>query len=389
MKVLHIIGTLNIGGIQKYILSLINSCELSNYSHSILSTILSPNNFQDKYDKNHISIYNLPFMPNPNTRIPFRINKLVRNLISRLYFFKFWQFLMIHKVDIIHSHIHNHIISQILAALFSGTRIIWTIHGQYKINKSNIFIIYILNMFFHRTKFQIIADSKPALKTTLGSYYKNFYQKNIIPTGIELNPYLQKFEKYKIRKKYKINNNSILIGSTGRIVWQKGYDLLISLLENYDFGSKDIYFIIAGDGSLKNKYIADIKSKNLDKKIKFIGIIDNIPEFLSDIDIYIHPSVTEGFPLSVLEAMASNLPIICSNAGGLKDMIINNTNGLIFNYGDLNSLYAVIQKAILMSREELLILGRNAKDTVRKYYSIEHIADKYHKLYSENILVNE
>ena len=120
-----------------------------------------------------------------------------------------------------------------------------------------------------------------------------------------------------------ILNNSILIGSTGRIVWQKGYDLLISLLENYDFGSKDIYFIIAGDGSLKNKYKADIKSKNLDKKIKFIGIIDNIPEFLSDIDIYIQPSVTEGFPLSVLEAMASNLPIICSNAGGLKDMIIN------------------------------------------------------------------
>ena len=184
-----------------------------------------------------------------------------------------------------------------------------------------------------------------------------------------------------IRKKYNIEDETILIGSSGRIVWQKGYDQLLSLLEKHDFNNKKLHFLIAGDGSLRETLISDLKEKKLESYITFIGNIKNIPEFLSALDIYIQPSVTEGFPLSVLEAMATGLPIICSDAGGLKEMINNNAIGIKYKSEELNSLYQMLCKLLSMKPNKLLELGRNARKEVVKKYSIEIITKQYNKIY--------
>ena len=120
----------------------------------------------------------------------------------------------------------------------------------------------------------------------------------------------------------------------------------------------------------------------LEKQILFIGNIDNIPEFLASLDFYIQPSVTEGFPLSVLEAMASGLPMICSDAGGMKDMIQNGGNGILFKSNDLNSLYKGISKLLTMSKDELFVLGKNARKTVQNNYSIQNSSLKYESRYN-------
>jgi len=293
-----------------------------------------------------------------------------------------WHHLLRSETDIIHSHIHSHIISQILATVLSGKRIVWTIHGEYSLSRVTISIIRILNSFLKSTTFQIIADSKPALHSTLPYTEKKSILGNIIPTGIEIEPYLQKYDKSIIREKYNLSDDTIIIGSTGRIVWQKGYDQLISLLENYNFNEKNVHFIIAGEGSLRNKLSDQIKSKHLDNKITFIGNISNIPEFLFSLDIYIQPSVTEGFPLSVLEAMASGLPIICSDAGGLKEMIHHNETGIIYKSGDLSALYKGFMKIFSMLPDELCQFGRNARKIVQDKYSINNCSLHYNTIYN-------
>ena len=381
MKIIHVLGTLNIGGIQKYILQLSQSLLLNQYTHQVLCTIISIDNYKDEYETNHISIQHLPFTYSPKHSIPHKLDKLFRYLFSRLYFCRIWYYLIRSEIDIVHTHIHSQIISQILATVLSGRRIIWTIHGEYSLGKITIWIIRILNSILPSKKIKIIADSKSALQHTLPYTQRNPDLDNIIPTGIDLEPYLQKNDKSPIRKKFNIKEDTILIGSTGRIVWQKGYDQLLSLLENYDFGEKIFHILIAGDGSLRNKFIKRIGENKLESHITFIGNIKNIPEFLSALDIYIQPSVTEGFPLSVLEAMASRLPIISSNAGGLKEMIIDGENGMTYESGDISKLDKTIHKMLNLSIEDRKEFGINAYNRMEINNSIEKVAEKYKAVY--------
>jgi len=382
LNVLHIIGTFNTGGIQKFVLQLISSECLNEFNHQVVSTILHKGNYKVEYEKNNIKLTHLPFTFSPKTYIPHRIDKQLRFLLSKLYFFRMLYYLGKSEIDIVHSHIPSQIISQILATIFAGKRIIWTIHGEYSLSRLTIWFLRILESALPNTKFQIIADSIPALHSTIPYTVKNPKPDNIIRTGIEIEPYLQKYDKSIIREKYNIEDDIIIIGSTGRIVWQKRYDQLISLLENYNFNEKKYHFLIAGEGSLRNKLITEVKKQKLHRHITFIGNIKNIPEFLSAIDIYIQPSATEGFPLSVLEAMAAGLPIICSDAGGLKEMIHHNETGIIYKSGDLSALYEGFIKMFSMLPDELCQLGRNARKIVQDKYSINNCSLHYNTIYN-------
>ena len=381
MNIIHIIGTLNTGGVQKFILQLSQSPPLKKYKHQVLCTIQSINNYKDEYEKNNIIIHHLPFTFYPKSNVPYRLDKLLRYFFSKLYIFRLWYYLIKSEADILHSHIHSQIISQILAAILSGKRMIWTIHGEYSLSILTIFFLRALDFILSDKKFRYIADSISALHSTLPFTVKNLKPDNIIPTGINLKPYLQEYDQSLIREKYNIKDDTILIGSTGRIVWQKGYDQLLSLLENYDCGGKIFHILVAGDGSLRSKFIKRIEENKLESHITFIGNIKNIPEFLSALDIYIQPSVTEGFPLSVLEAMASRLPIITSNAGGLKEMIIDGENGMIYESGDISKLDKTIHKMLNLSIEDRKEFGINAYNRMEINNPIEKVAEKYKSVY--------
>ena len=381
MNIIHIIGTLNTGGVQKFILQLSQSPPLKKYKHQVLCTIQSIDNYKDEYEKNNIIIHHLPFTFYPKSNVPYRLDKLLRYFFSKLYIFRLWYYLIKSEADILHAHIHSQIISQILATVLSGKKMIWTIHGEYSLSILTIFFLRALDFILSDKKFRYIADSISALHSTLPFTVKNLRPDNIIPTGINLKPYLQEYDQSLIREKYDIKDDTVLIGSTGRIVWQKGYDQLLSLVENYDFGEKIFHILIAGDGSLRNKFIKRIGENKLESHITFIGNIKNIPEFLSALDIYIQPSVTEGFPLSVLEAMASSLPIITSNAGGLKEMIIDGKNGMTYESGDLSKLDETIHKMLNLSIEDRKEFGSNAYNCIKINYSIEKVAEKYKAVY--------
>ena len=79
--------------------------------------------------------------------------------------------------------------------------------------------------------------------------------------------------------------------------------------------------------------------------------------------------------------MATGLPIICSDAGGLKEMINNNAIGIKYKSEELNSLYQMLCKLLSMKPNKLLELGRNARKEVVKKYSIEIITKQYYKIY--------
>ena len=200
MHIIHTIGTLSTGGVQKFILQLSQSSPLKEYKHQVLCTIQSVDNYKDEYEKNNIIIHHLPFTFYPKSHIPYRLDKLLRYFFSKLYIFRLWYYLIKSETDIFHTHIHSQIISQILAAVLSGKKMIWTIHGEYSLSILTILFLRALDFILSDKKFRYIADSISALHSTLPFTVKNLRPDNIIPTGINLKPYLQEYDQSLIRE---------------------------------------------------------------------------------------------------------------------------------------------------------------------------------------------
>ncbi|MBG9452129.1 hypothetical protein ABE67_22900 [Cytobacillus firmus] len=168
--------------------------------------------------------------------------------------------------------------------------------------------------------------------------------------------------------------NKIKIVSVGRFVWEKAYDLaikaIIDLKEKYN-----IELTLIGGGPLLEEY------KNISEGHDNIKLINWIPQekfvpILNQSDIYIQPSISEGMPRTILEAMALKLPVIVSNVGAISGIVNDGINGLLIEPGSKESLKKAIEE--LISKKDLREkIANNAFIDVTNKYEWNVVFDKY------------
>lgn len=169
----------------------------------------------------------------------------------------------------------------------------------------------------------------------------------------------------------------------GRVGKRKGvYDILQvahKIISKYP----DVKFIIAGDGEV-DKVKKICIDKEINKNIEIIGWVsgDDKVKLLNEATVYLLPSYNEGMPISILEAMAYKLPIISTNIGGIPQLISNNSEGFIFEPGDLEKLEEVLDK-ILEDRDLRERLGNNSFNKVNSKFNMEKNILKLCEIYKE------
>ena len=229
--------------------------------------------------------------------------------------------------------------------------LIWFIHAERVIIKKRRILRFLLKYFLNNLS--IISDSKYVLLKNIGPL-KPYLNINIEKIPI-IHPTvdLKKILKINIKKidNSKIHKEPIQIGSIGRLNWAKGYDLLIEALHILKSEFSNFHVKIAGDGPYRKLIEEMIEKYSLKSNIKILGELhyNEIPDFLNSIDIYIQPSVSEGSPITIKEAMAAGLPILTSSAGGIPEVIKNNKTGLIFENRNVDHLKRKLVKIINMS----------------------------------------
>jgi glycosyltransferase involved in cell wall biosynthesis len=115
--------------------------------------------------------------------------------------------------------------------------------------------------------------------------------------------------------------------------------------------------------------------------VRFLGQRSDIPEFLSAIDTYVLPSLCEGISNSLLEAMATGLPVVASKVGGNPEVIVEGETGLLFPTGNHRELAA--QLVLLYQDFEFRArLARAAVQRVREQFSLEHMVRQYEEMYA-------
>ncbi|MCU4176728.1 glycosyltransferase [Carboxylicivirga sp. N1Y90] len=171
----------------------------------------------------------------------------------------------------------------------------------------------------------------------------------------------------------KDEKNPVIILSTGRITKQKGFKYLISAAQKIVEEQSNVYFFIAGKGKLENELKSQIHKLKLDKHVFLLGFQKDIPSLLKGASLFVLPSLYEGMPNSVMEAMAYGLPVISTNVNGVSELMQDSIHGNIIPSSNTESIVNSIQNMI--EKDNFQEIGELGKKHVEKHFTVQKMAD--------------
>jgi len=207
-----------------------------------------------------------------------------------------------------------------------------------------------------------------------------------IPNGIDPKRFYPSTveQKQTIRQALHLPIDKFIIFCTSRLVARKRLDVLIKALPLIQKRIPSAYVVIAGGAQLQRDSVlpqlkALMKALNVEGNVLFLGEVSDVAEYLRAADIFAFPSEHEGMPNAVLEAMATRLPIVASEIGGITDLL-DHESAWLLPVGDVEAL----AEAIVYAAENPLEAEQRAQkayDRVLSEFTIEHTAEKYLQLY--------
>lgn len=276
------------------------------------------------------------------------------------------------KPDIIHCHLEIVTFHMISSLLFRKVIIIETIHNI-KINRPNLHK-YFLN--YKIKKYVSIANSvSKVIKEDIGVSNEKIEK---IYNGIDI-------EKFSFDRNDFNNSKSKRIVAIGRLTKQKNHLLLLKSFEklikkckenNIDIPILDIY----GQGELENELKSYVETKGIEN-ITFKGITNNISDVLNNNDIYVMSSIYEGFSISLIEAVASGIAIVCTDVGGNSEIIENNKTGILVESEDIQMLTDSIYELIINNNKRKNFY--TSCNLIKNKFSIDECANNHLNMYKE------
>lgn len=203
----------------------------------------------------------------------------------------------------------------------------------------------------------------------------------VIYNGISLDACRSKGSRQQLRKNFDISEKDFVICCVGRLAKVKGHTYLVEAIERLLKDVPNCCLVIAGDGPLRSQLLQLIADRGLDRLVRLVGFTEDIPAFLGMSDVFALPSLSEGLPISLLEAMALRLPVVASSVGGIPEVICSPKYGILVPPADPIRLYLALKDLYHQPRRRDN-LGNAGFDLVRDTFSARAMAAQYDALYS-------
>jgi glycosyltransferase involved in cell wall biosynthesis len=361
MRILHVIGDLNIGGAEKLLIELIPFQCLAGHKVSLL--ILGP------YNKEFVAI-----LKNK------KIDVITLN-IKNIYLFINFIFLSkyMNNYDVVHVHLFPALyFSSILKLFIPSSNLIYTEHSTHNKRRKKLYLKY-LERFIYAQYSKVICISDEVRDNLLEWLYgthitnKMLQKYHVIYNGVDLKSF-----KNVIPAKLGIVNKKIIM-MVSRFSIQKDHATLISAFAKIFSKNNNIHLVFVGDGVSRKEMEQLTCTLGLSEAVLFLGARYDVPNLMKCAYIGVQSSRWEGFGLTALEFMASGIPIIASDVPGLNNVVKD--GGLLFPQGNDEELAQMINQ--LLSDKTLYdsFIQKGIKKA--KQYSIESTASLYIDLYKK------
>jgi glycosyltransferase involved in cell wall biosynthesis len=168
-----------------------------------------------------------------------------------------------------------------------------------------------------------------------------------------------------VRSELGLGADAHLVITVGRLCQQKGYQLMLPFLQELCARFQDVHFLWAGEGEDEETLRAALGASGLDRRVHMLGFRDDVARLLAAADLFVLPSLAEGTPFALLEAMAHGCPVVASRAGGNGEVVVPGVDGLLVDVGDGPALQAALSEALL-DRPRMRIMGQRGREATRR-----------------------
>lgn len=371
IKILETIRQGQIGGGESHVLDLVSNLNKEIYEPVVLSFTHGP--MVDKLKALGIKTYVV------ETLKPFNLTtyRAVKEIMVN------------EKVDILHAHGTRSLSNTLFPAKSMGIPIVYTVHG-WSFHQDQKFPVRKIRELSEK----YLTDQVDLTISVSNSNQRdgverfNMKRSKVVNYGIDLDKFNPGNNFTDLRSELGIEPGKTVVGYLVRMTVQKDPFTLVRAIAEIAKTNQDIQFLFIGDGDLKQEVIALANTLGVEKMIKFHKFRTDIPEVLNTFDIYTLPSLWEGLPIGMLEAMAMQKAVVATPVDGSKEAIQDGINGLLVPCKD----HVALAKAILKIHNDKNMMkqfGESARATVKERFDLKMMVHYNEEIYTSFMNANK
>jgi len=354
MRILELVPSLASGGGERFVIELSNEMATRKKIEVLLGQINAPTSVDALKETVSEMVHHVSFGKGPG--LSFKV-------MLSLYFF-----IKKNKIDIVHSNLNatNYIL--LSALLCRRVKFFVTIHSEAQREAGGV-----LSSLIRKTLFNLNLSCPVTISKESNVSFINYYKRTapIIFNGCS--PYQDKG----LENPFK-NFCGLVFLHIARTHQVKNQEMLYRCFQRMIDEGQNVYLIHIG--RFCNDEISNKLRKYKSDRIRIMGELRNIRDYLKYADAFCLSSFVEGMPMTIIEAFSVSCPVISTPVGGCKYMIDNTINGILSDDITEDSYYKALKRFVLMSDDERKFMRNNAKKSFEKY-SIKNVADNYLKLF--------
>jgi glycosyltransferase involved in cell wall biosynthesis len=301
-----------------------------------------------------------------------RFNWLLLRVLSKL--------LRQKKIDIVHCHLFGSSLYGSMLGLSYHIPVVCTFHGTFDFALQDP-LLGLKSLIINKGSTKLTFVSKFLQEYFITKTQLSQKKSEVVYNGIYFHENA-KVDLIEFKRKYGINGAEFVIGCVGNIKPVKGYDILIRAASEMLKKERNCRFLIAGEPHGNHlEFLLGLRAHfGLERSVTFLGYQPDVAKVYSLMDLFVLPSLTEGFSLSTIEAMGYGIPAIVTKCGGPEEIIRDGENGYVIERNRSDLLSAAILK-LLRDNDLRKKMGLYGMESVRARFGIRRMVDSYQDIY--------
>lgn len=287
-------------------------------------------------------------------------------------------------IEVLHAHQYTPFFYSALARLlcWKAPRVIFTEHGRHYPD-----VVSPRRRFANRLVFDRLADAVNAVCAfSAGSLSRidgfSADRIEVIENGIDVSRYGPAADRTALRQQLGLDPARRYVANIARFHPVKDQAMLLRAFREVAAARPDVDLLLVGDGPLRPDLEQLVKDLGIAPRVRFLGVRFDVPDILRAIDVFALTSVSEAASLTLLEAMASAVPVVVTDVGGNPEMVRHGVEGLLVPRGDAEAT-AIALLSLLKEPATAVTLGQAGRRRVEERYQLPQTIDTYLRLYQK------
>jgi sugar transferase (PEP-CTERM/EpsH1 system associated) len=282
------------------------------------------------------------------------------------------------RVDVVHCHNRKAVLYGGLATFLAPhSRLVYTKHGASHWDGGPTALLGRLVM---RRSRAIVAVSQDIERGVLDGNWADRNRLHTVLNGVDLTQFHARTDRASVRQAVGIPPQARVVGTVARLSPEKDQASLLAAFAKVAPAMPEARLVLVGGGPLRAALEAQARELRITERTHFLGERQDVAELLGAMDVFCLPSLTEGTSLTLLEAMATGLPVVATSVGGTPEVVAAGASGLLVEPGRPDLLADALQQ-VLHSESLAARFGEAGREIVRARYSMQSMVERYAGIY--------